>query len=155
MASRLEKISAALDKTLSARGLGGRLKEYRIFGKWEKIVGGVIASHARPVSLRGKKLFVAVDSSAWMQQLTMLKPAIIEKANNAIGKGAIGDIALRLGEVSPPAKTPRERPAQGSLDEEERKRIDEYAKTIKDADIREFLRRVMEKDFLNKKRGKR
>ena len=84
MAKRIEKVSLTLDKLLSKRGLGGRLKEYRVFGQWEKIVGKVIARHARPQSVRGKRLSVIVDSNAWMQQLSMLKPDIIQKVNRSI-----------------------------------------------------------------------
>jgi hypothetical protein len=130
----------------------GRLSEYRILGQWERTVGGVIASHARPVSVRGSRLFLAVDSPAWMQQLSLLKPEIIEKVNRGLGrKDAIREIALNLGEVtasqrfSPPRTVPYE------LSAEEQNKIAGLTAEIRDPEVREALRRLIEKDFLRKK----
>ena len=61
--------------------------------------------------LRGKKLFLAVDSPAWMQQLSLLKPEIIEKVNAALGKEAVKEITLNIGEVQP-VRSPASRPVQ-------------------------------------------
>ncbi len=153
--NRVEKISALLDKVLASSGLGGRLKEYRVFGQWERIVGKVIARHARPLSLRGKKLIVQVDSSAWMQQLSQLKPEILEKANRSLGQDAVKSITLRIGEVTAPAQRRDEQPFSGSLTQDERARIEDYIKDIADPGIRESLRHVMEKDFANKGKEKK
>jgi hypothetical protein len=154
MVRKLDKLSYTLGSILKARGLQGHLSEYRIFGQWEKTVGSVIARHARPLSVRGKKLFLSVDSPAWMQQLSLLKPEIIEKVNSNLGKDAIKDITLRLGEI-----TPAEWPAEDSLvplplDREDREKIEQYVGAIHDPETREVVRRVIEKDFQAKK-GKR
>ena len=79
MGKKIERFSATLAKILKARGLESRLSEYHIFGHWEKSVGKVMACHAQPQAVRGKKLTLIVDSHAWMQQLSLLKPEIIEK----------------------------------------------------------------------------
>lgn len=152
---RVEKLAVTLDKIFAARGLAGRLKEYRVYGQWERIVGKVIARHARPLSLRAKKLVVQVDSSAWMQQLSLLKPEIIEKANRSLGQNSVKSITLKLGEVSAPSRPPDEQPLTGSLTHDERARIEDYIKDLADPAVREALRHVMEKDFVNKKREKK
>ena len=54
-AMKIEKLSNTLQKIISAGGLAGRLGIYRVMGQWEPAVGAVIASHAQPLSLRGKK----------------------------------------------------------------------------------------------------
>ena len=36
---------------------------------WDRIVGGEIAAHCRPVSLRGGELTLAAESTAWATQL--------------------------------------------------------------------------------------
>ena len=154
MVRKLDRLSHTLGSMLKARGLGGRLDEYRVFGQWEKSVGPVIAHHAQPQTVRGKKLTLVVDSPAWMQQLSLLKPEIMEKVNGNLGKGAIKDIALRLGEVEL-----REHPLERStahpvLGRDERGKIDDYVREISDADTREAVRRVIEKDFLSRKRAR-
>lgn len=150
---KIEKLSAVLEKILASRGMGARLREYRVFGQWEKIVGRGIARHARPLALRGRKLSVAVDSSAWMQQLAMLKPEIIGRLNEALGKEAVQSMTLTLGEVGLlPGQTEEPRPAV-NLSPEELGRIEDVVKDIKDADIRGALRHLMEMDRANKKRA--
>lgn len=132
--------------------MGGRLQEYRIFGQWEKIVGAAIARHAQPVTVRGKKLSLVVDSPAWMQQLSLLKPQIIEKVNASLREEAIKDITLRLGEIALTSKPDDPLPVRASLNDEERATIEKYLQGVEDAEIRESIRRVVEKDIQNKKR---
>jgi hypothetical protein len=151
MGKKPERLSSALGALLKARGMQARLSEYRILGQWEKTVGRVIASHARPVTVRGARLFLTVDSAAWMQQLSMLRPEIIEKVNRALGRAAIREIALNLGEVPTGERSSEPPPVRAVLTAEERGRIEDTVAEIHDPDVRQALRRVMEKDLVSKK----
>lgn len=152
---KFEQITGALRKILSSRGLESRLKEFRLFTDWREIVGPVIAIHAWPERIRGKKLTVIVDSSAWMQQLTMLKPELVAKVNARLGEGCVAAISLRLGEVSAGGRTQPERTAPaGPLTDEERRKIDDSLTGLVDEDLRRGIRRLMEKDFLRKRAGR-
>jgi hypothetical protein len=133
----------------------GRLREYRVFGQWEKAVGAVIARHAQPSSLRGKKMTLIVDSPAWMQQLSLLKPEIIQKVNRILGKDAIKDITLKLGEIALHGGVSDEPPVRANLDREEREKIEQALQELHDPEIREAVRRVMEKDLLSRKERKK
>jgi hypothetical protein len=153
MAGKINRLSVTLVKMLKAQGLESRLQEYRIFGQWEKAVGKVIARHAQPCSLHGKKMTLVVDSPAWMQQLSLLKPEIVEKVNRRLGHSAIRDILLKLGEVAPRAGDALEDlPVRADLDRDEREKIENALQDLHDPEIREAVRRVMEKDFLRRKR---
>jgi predicted nucleic acid-binding Zn ribbon protein len=150
---KVEKLSSTIEKILRDRGWGAKLKEYRIYGVWEKVVGKGIARHTRPAGMRGKKLTVLVDSSAWMQQLSLLKPEIMGKLNGRLGEEAVESITLKLGEFEASAVQHDEyRPAAGTLGPEEQARIENYVAGIADLQTRESLRHLMEKDLLNKKR---
>jgi predicted nucleic acid-binding Zn ribbon protein len=155
MRAKLDKLSDTLVKMLQARGMEGRLREYRVFGQWDRAVGAVIARHAQPLSLRGKKMTLIVDSPAWMQQLSLLKPEIIEKMNRRLGHNAIRDITLKLGEVAPRGEASEELSVPADLNRDEREKIEHALQEIPDAEIREAVRRVMEKDFLSKKGRKK
>jgi hypothetical protein len=156
MARSIDKLSTTLARILKTRGLEGRLHEYRIFALWDRTVGPAIARHAQPRALRGKKLALVVDSPAWMQQLTLMKPEIIEKLNRALGRETIGDLTMRLGEVAQSGRPePDEGPAGEELSADEQDTIEQYVRDIPDSDIREAMRRVIEKDFLNRKKGQR
>ena len=153
MAKKLDKLSSTLGRMLKARGLQGHLSEYRIFGQWEQTVGAVIARHAQPQGVRGKKLFLSVDSPAWMQQLSLLKPEIIEKVNRSLGRDAIKDIALKLGEIVLTKGHPAEElPPLAPLNAEEREKIEQYVQDIHDPETRAAVRRVIEKDFQSRKK---
>jgi predicted nucleic acid-binding Zn ribbon protein len=149
---KVERLGVTLEKVLSRRGLAGKLREYRLFGQWEKAVGSVIARHARPSAIRGRKLTVTVDSSAWMQQLSFLKPEILARVNRCLGEEAVIAIALRIGELDLPApQIHEERQPAGQLDAGERRKVEEYVAAIADPEVRESFRRMIERDLLSKK----
>jgi predicted nucleic acid-binding Zn ribbon protein len=153
---KVEKLGATIEKLLSRRGFASKLKEYRVFGQWERAVGAVIARHAQPSAVRGRKLTVTVDSSAWMQQLSLLRPEIINKVNACLREDAVETIALRIGELDLPAAPSHEpRPPAGTLDAGERRKAEEYVAAIADPEVRESFRRMIEKDLLSKKQQKR
>ena len=150
---RLERLSGTIEQLLASRGLTARLKEYRVLGVWDRAVGEVIAAHARPAAVRGRKLTVTVDSSAWMQQLTLLRPELIEKLNRTLGEMAVESITLRMGEVEPPVRRTAARQAPApELDAGERAKIEEYVAGIADPGVREALRHLIEKDVRSRKR---
>ena len=80
MARKIARLSSSLDGLLRSYGFGSKLSEYRVFGKWDKAVGAAIARHARPLAVRGTKLALVVDSPAWMQQLSLMKPQTDRKS---------------------------------------------------------------------------
>ncbi len=152
MARTIDKLAVTLGKILKARGLEARLHEYRIAIQWEQTVGPGIARHAMPQTLRGSKLVLTVDSPAWMQQLSLLKPEIIKKLNVTLGREAIRDITLKLGELTPSDRNaPRFKPGSETLTDDERARIERSVELIGDKDLRESVKRVLEKDVLSKK----
>jgi predicted nucleic acid-binding Zn ribbon protein len=150
---KVEKLSSTIEKILNDRGWGAKLKEYRVFSLWDRAVGPGIARHAQPVSIRGKRLTVIVDSSAWMQQLSLMKPEVLSRVNDRLGPDGIESITLRLGELERPASKPEAYVApSGKLDEAEQKRVEEYLAGIGDPEAWAALRQVIEKDLLHKKR---
>ena len=153
---KIELLSRTIEKLLAARGLAGRMKEYRVFTVWEQAVGAVIARHAQPATIRGRKLTVIVDSSAWMQQLSLLRPELTEKLNRVLGEAVVEQITLRLGEVA--SLTPAERPAShpaAPLTAEERETIEHAVSCIADPAVRESLRHLMEKDLVARQASRR
>lgn len=155
MARKLDKLSVTLGKILTARGMQGRLHEYRIMQTWPGAVGPAIARHAQPAAIRGGKLTLIVDSPAWMQQLALLKPELIAKLNGRLGRETVRDIILKFGEVERRGDEPPAREADAAaLTGEEKEKIGACVRGIGDQDVRDALRRLLEKDELRKKRKK-
>jgi predicted nucleic acid-binding Zn ribbon protein len=154
---KVVQLSDTIEKLLVSRGLASKLKEYRVFGHWGRAVGDVIAQHSQPVAIRGRKLTVVVDSSAWMQQLSLLRPEIIGKVNQAMGQDAVESITLRLGEVEarPGAKARGPEPPAVTLGPEDRGKIEQLAGAIADPDVRKAFQHLLEKDFRSRRSKKR
>ncbi len=149
---KVEKLSNTLRKVLAGRGLAGRLAVFRVAARWEEAVGGVVAEHARPHALKGGKLTVLVDSPVWMQQLSLLRPDLVEKVNRSLGEELVKDMLLTLGAVA--GRRPRPAPAQDlpPLTPEERESARGMLAGIADPEIRAALGSLIEKDLRNKKR---
>ena len=127
-------------------GLETRLIEVRIQQQWPDLVGEPIGSHTWPVQIRFHKLYLLVENSVWLQQLTFLKPALLAKLNAEAGSELLTDIVLRVGEI--PSQQPEPAPATptpqntGASDKE----LAEFAahvSAIQDPGIRQRFREVI------------
>ena len=97
--SSLTALASTLESVAERFGLSSMLLEQRLQRRWADIVGDAVAAHTRPDTIRFKKLYLIAENSVWLQQLTFLKPSLLEKIAAAIGKPAVVDIVLRVGEV--------------------------------------------------------
>lgn len=140
-------ISSILTNLAPRFGMEAKLLEWRLRRHWSEIAGEQIASHTRPDQIRFKKLYLIVENSVWLQQLTFLKPALLEKINEAAGSQLVSDIIFRVGEIS---SEPQE--AHGHDDEDPRladpspeslAQAAAHAAAVKDPDLRERLIVVM------------
>ena len=98
--SRLDSFSSILAGVAHRLGLESKLFEARLRRQWPDIVGEPIAAHTRPDQIRFKKLYVLVHKSVWLQQLTFLKPVLLEKVNAMAGEPLVTEIVLRIGEFT-------------------------------------------------------
>ena len=67
-----------------------------VFSRWEQLVGGEIASHAQPRSLRDGVLSVEVDQPAWAAQLGYLSSQLLSRIEAEAGSGAVSEIRFRV-----------------------------------------------------------
>ena len=92
-------------------GLHTKVFESQLAERWPDIAGETIAAHSRPDGIRFKRLYLLVENSVWLQQLTFFKPSLLEKINAAAGKPIITDIVLRIGDLIVPLDRVHEKPA--------------------------------------------
>jgi predicted nucleic acid-binding Zn ribbon protein len=98
--SRLDSFGSILAGLAHRLGLESKLFEARLRRHWPDIVGEPIATHTRPDQIRFKKLYVFVHNSVWLQQLTFLKPVLLQKVNAMAGEPLVTEIVLRIGEFA-------------------------------------------------------
>jgi predicted nucleic acid-binding Zn ribbon protein len=92
-----EKAGKILERLTARMGIAARLEREKAVVLWEEAVGKNIARRAQAVSVRNGILFVVVQNSAWLQELSLLKEGVIEKVNSAIGTDVVKDIVFRIG----------------------------------------------------------
>jgi predicted nucleic acid-binding Zn ribbon protein len=74
-----------LARLVKARGWQRPAAEATVFGAWERVVGGEVAAHSRPVKLDGTELTVEAESTAWATQLRMLAPSLVQRIAAVVG----------------------------------------------------------------------
>lgn len=144
--SPLVSFGAILTGVAKQLGLETRLVEVRIQQQWPALVGEPIGSHTWPVQIRFHKLYLLVENSVWLQQLTFLKPALLAKLNAEAGSELLTDIILRVGEI--PAQQPAPAPAtpapsKNAPSDQELAEFAVHAAAIQDPGIRQRFREVI------------
>ncbi len=130
------------------QGFDIKLWEYRLQRRWREIVGEVLASHTSPSRIKFRKLYVTVENSVWLHQLTFLKETILEKIHSEIGQDLLTDIVFRVGEIqalkTSGATEPSSHPC---ISAEAMMAATECSHVIENQDIRNSLTRVIAKAF--------
>lgn len=120
------------------------LREMKIWQVWEDAVGQQIAAKALPAAFRDGMLTVRVSGSAWMQQLTMMKPQIIANLNNAAGEPLVREIFFKQGTITgkEPESAPYTPPAR-DLSPEETAWITSQGDRIADPELRRTMESLL------------
>ncbi len=147
-------IDEVLERVFTRFGINKKLRELKALRDWKEAVGEKIEKHTYPLRVRNGNLFVVVDNSGWLTQITYFKKKIISELNQKQGKEVIKDIYLRLGKVKHrnirgPAKNWRIR--RMKLEEWELREIENKLNKIEDGALHQILNRILVKDKKLKK----
>lgn len=97
-----EKIEGLVAATLAKLGITERVKRAEVVADWKELVGPRIAGVARPAGVRGETLFVAVESAAWRNELSLMRPQLLAKLNAGRTEGRIERIVFLQGDRGNP-----------------------------------------------------
>jgi predicted nucleic acid-binding Zn ribbon protein len=141
----LDSFGTILSGVAKRLGLEPRLLELRLQHQWHDLVGEPIASYTWPAKIRFKQLYLTVQNSVWLQQLTFLKPTLLAKLNAATGTGCLTEIVLRVGQI--PSRTPASSVAGGAPLSAGIARVEASLHTvaIQDPELRERFTEVISK----------
>ncbi|MDX1763757.1 MAG: DUF721 domain-containing protein [bacterium] len=130
-------------------GVDKIVQRHEIWSRWEAIVGAEIAAHTHPSFFSGDCLFITVDLSTWMQQLTFLKNQMLQNINETLEDQAVSELRFRLGPLPDRAKAKASGRKTGpgtELSPLDKERIEETIESIRSPELKESLRRLMTKD---------
>lgn len=100
VATDLTNVKSILSKVLSHRGMDKRVERYEFILHWHSIVGSRLAEVTKPDCIRNKTLIVNTPHSVWAQELTFMKPMLLQKLSHYLKPGdVVTDIVFRVGEL--------------------------------------------------------
>ncbi|MBI1821890.1 MAG: DUF721 domain-containing protein [Nitrospirae bacterium] len=151
-------ITSILKPLLKRYGLEAQMQVYTLIDQWETFVGPQIASHTLPYQLKFKKLFLYVDSSAWMNQLNYLKQELTDKINKVAGEPWVREIFFKIGSVEKNVETAVEEKTVSpqndkTVSREELFLIEKYLSSLKEKELKDQLRKVFIQGILHSRKG--
>ena len=87
-------IDELVDLYLRQSGLYARFKEQEVCALWKEVVGELIASRTRRISISNGVLFVNIASSVVKNVITMEKEGIIQALNKRAGGDVVKNIVV-------------------------------------------------------------
>lgn len=90
-----QPLTGAIEGLVDQRGWRQRAAVGSVFGRWEEIVGQVMAAHTRPDSFTDGELAVTADSTTWATQVRLLAPVLIRRLNAELGDGTVRRVKVR------------------------------------------------------------
>jgi predicted nucleic acid-binding Zn ribbon protein len=92
-----EKIADALSSFLANSKEGRRVDQARVVPEWPALVGDQISAVTEPIMItRDGTLFVAVKTSSWMSELSLMEPQLLAAINEGRVAGKVARIHWRL-----------------------------------------------------------
>jgi hypothetical protein len=95
-----QKTDALVGPLFSWLNLDETARSFRAMKAFWDASGPRIRVHARGERLRGSILYVRVESAAWSQELSILKPALLEKIRKTSGGESVQDLRFNVGLLS-------------------------------------------------------
>ncbi|MBI2461371.1 MAG: DUF721 domain-containing protein [Candidatus Rokubacteria bacterium] len=127
--------------------LAERVRHARLAAEWATLVGPAVARHAAPLHLEDGWLHVAVDSSAWLHELSLKEEELLAVLRRVAD---LRGVRLRLAPLPAHRPEPRAPARRRHLLPEEQAAIEEALAPIRDPALAATVRRVMTKDRLTK-----
>jgi hypothetical protein len=131
-------------------------RAYRALRAFQRAAGPRITSRARAERLRGSILFVRVTSSAWSQELHVLKEQLVSKLQRTPGGEIIQDLRFTVGPLDDLPDWDALPAAQSVVPETSQERQDlppslaEAVANVKDPELREELSRLLLRESVSK-----
>ena len=85
-----------VQRYLRESGLGERVEQAAVLPEWEERVGPVIAAVTTPLRVSRGTLLVAVKSSAWLMELTLIEREILIRLNEGRERGRLDRIRFLM-----------------------------------------------------------
>jgi predicted nucleic acid-binding Zn ribbon protein len=91
-------IADVMAQVLAQKGMSERLAQAGVIDEWAAAVGAQIAAVTEPISVTADGvLWVRVTTAAWMNELSLLAPTLLQRLNAVPGRAPVKQLRFRLG----------------------------------------------------------
>lgn len=144
----MKSLADIISPILRSSGLEEGVRFDLIKHRWDDLFREPLSLHLYPVSLRDGELLVNVDSSVWLNEVTIHKEELL----NVLKPFCIKDIRFRLGRVGFRRENIRskkgcDKETKRELTPQSLRFINDTISPVKDDDLREVIRATMEKSL--------
>lgn|GEM_PF-1804653 len=122
--------------------------------RWSQLVGEEIAINSEPLSLKDGELLIMVSSHVWAEELRFSTATLLER----LRPFRVRNIRFRVGKIKSEINRDNNCPTIGNevtLPEALKDFIDASTSSIPDEELRDSIKRAMEKSFIRLKAGVR
>ena len=145
--------AAAIGNALVFHGIDDQVRARQVIAEWADLVGPRIAQRTRPAEVKERVLIVEVATSAWLHELTLLRPQLLAQLLERVGEPkpfdqmklvlagrrraeAMAPTGVRRGKPGPQVVVAK--PATGAA----REQIVREVERVDDIELRELIARV-------------
>lgn len=142
----MKRLSEIISPIIKESGLEEGIRLDIIKRRWNELFGPPLCLHLYPISMRDGELIVNVDSTLWLQEASLQKKNILKN----LTPFGLKDVRFRLGRVFRGREARQEKEEKGHkkpLSPDSLRYIAEVISPIKDYELKETIRTVMEKSF--------
>ena len=91
-------IADVMAQVLAQKGMSERLAQVGAMNDWSAAVGTQIAAVTEPLSVTADGvLWVRVTTAAWMNELSLLAPTLLQRLNATPSRAPVKQLRFRLG----------------------------------------------------------
>jgi predicted nucleic acid-binding Zn ribbon protein len=92
--ANVSPLKEAIEEFLDRYRLRDKLNQAKVIQSWDKVVGEMVAKNTSQLHIRGKVLYVKVNSAALRNELLFARTKIMLALNKEVGVTVIEDIVL-------------------------------------------------------------
>lgn len=92
----LERLDGVLRRSLRELGLEPRVVEQAALAAWDSKVAPFLPADTKAVQVLRGTLLVEVPNSVWAQELSLMRPLLLEKLNSRLPAGKVRGVRFRV-----------------------------------------------------------
>jgi len=108
MAHGQESIQSLLGGLLKDRRMLSSMRRVMVMTLWDQVVGDLVAQKSWPEKVNDGVLTIGVTSHTWADQLHLLKPQILSRYRQLLGRSILKDVEFHISRRRPQHEKPAE-----------------------------------------------